>query len=191
MRGRILLGVAAWLAGASAATGGSLLAVSALGQGMDPPGGQVTVGSLNRALANEAGEPPAAQREAAGPLRSASLPHSSSSPQARHRASAPHPGTAGGTVLASQGGMLVASCAGARAYLVSWSPQQGFEATGVTRGPATSAEVTFTGWQLTVTTVVSCHAGTPVGISTSTPLTQAGGEELPAVTDVGAVSAPV
>jgi hypothetical protein len=56
VRGRILLGVAAWLVGASAATGGSLLAVSALGQGMDSAGGQVTVETLNTALSNGAAE---------------------------------------------------------------------------------------------------------------------------------------
>jgi hypothetical protein len=53
---RILLGVAAWLIGAITATGGSLLAVSALGQGMDPAGEQVSVETVNRALAKEAAE---------------------------------------------------------------------------------------------------------------------------------------
>jgi hypothetical protein len=70
-------------------------------------------------------------------------------------------------VLTSQGGTLVASCAGARAYLVSWSPQQGFGSTGVVRGPATSARVTFTDGQLTVTMVVSCAAGVPAATSTT------------------------
>ena len=182
MRGRILLGVAAWLVGASAATGGSLLAVSALGQGMDSAGGQVTVGTLDRAVSNEAAERAAAERAAAMPRRPVSLPRSSPSPlspRGRHRAPPPAPDTAGGTVLTSSGGTLVASCAGARAYLVSWSPQQGFGAAGVVRGPATSAQVTFTGWQLTVTMVVSCRTGTPIATSTSAAVSHWAGDELP------------
>ena len=70
-------------------------------------------------------------------------------------------------MLTSPGGTLVASCAGARAYLVSWSPQQGFGSSDVVRGPATNAQVTFTGGQLTVTMVVSCDAGAPTATSTT------------------------
>jgi len=184
----MLLGVAAWLVGASAATGGSLLAVSMLGQGMTPGGGdEQSVTTVNRALAKEAAEraaamprhavPPKAARR--GPSRMArrrdSLPparlqparRGAPVPVARHSAPPPSPGATGGTVLTSAGGTLVASCAGARAYLVSWSPQQGFGSTGVIRGPATSARVTFTGGQLTVTMIVSCDAGVPTATSTT------------------------
>jgi len=70
-------------------------------------------------------------------------------------------------VLTSQGGTVVASCAGARAYLVSWSPQQGFGSADVVRGPATNAQVTFIGGQLTVTMVVSCDAGMPTATATA------------------------
>jgi hypothetical protein len=70
-------------------------------------------------------------------------------------------------LLTSQGGTLVASCAGARAYLVSWSPQQGFGSSDVVRGPATNAQVTFIGGQLTVTMVVSCDAGAPTATVTA------------------------
>ena len=70
-------------------------------------------------------------------------------------------------MLTSQGGTLVASCTGARAYVVSWSPQQGFGSSGVVRGPATNAQVTFTDGQLTVTMVVSCDAGAPTATSTA------------------------
>jgi len=180
---RIFLGVAAWLAGASAATGGSLLAVSMLGQGMTPGGGEeqsVTV--VNRALAKEAAErgavpprravsprravPPRAPR-IAPPARVARHPAPRRLPAARPSAPPPTPGTAGGTLLTSQGGTLVASCAGARAYLVSWSPQQGFWSTAVVRGPATNATVTFTSTLLTVTMVVSCDAGVPTATATA------------------------
>jgi len=174
---RIFLGVTAWLIGASAATGGSLLAVSMLGQGMMPGGEeQQSVTTVNRALAKEAAERAAVlPRRAISPRRAVSPPASRVAPPprvARHAApprsptarpspSPSSPGTAGGTLLTSQGGTLVARCAGARAYLVSWSPQQGFGASDVVRGPATNAQVTFIGGQLTVTMVVSCAAGVP------------------------------
>jgi hypothetical protein len=160
---RILLGVAAWLVGASAATGGSLLAVSALGLGMNPAAGeQVSVETVNRTLAKES-----AERAAAIPRRSASPSPSRTAPAARRSPSPPSPPATGGTVLTSQGGTLVATCAGTRAYVVSWSPQQGFGSTDVVRGPATRAQVTFTGGQLTVTMVVSCDAGVPTATATA------------------------
>ena len=76
-------------------------------------------------------------------------------------------------MLTSAGGTIVASCAGAQAYLVSWSPQQGFGSGDVVRGPATSAQVTFTGGQLAVTMIVSCGTGVPT--ATSTAVTSGGG----------------
>jgi hypothetical protein len=181
VHGRVLLGVAAWLAGATAATGGSLLAVSVLGQGMTPgSGAQRSVTTVNRALAREAAERATAMPgRAAAPRRAVppkaariALPspvarHRAASPAVRNSAAPPSPGAPGGTVLTSQGGTVVASCAGAAAYLVSWSPQQGFGATGVVRGPATNARVTFTGGQLTVTMVVSCDAGAPTATATA------------------------
>jgi hypothetical protein len=180
----MLLGVAAWLVGASAATGGSLLAVSVLGQGMTPGGGdEQSVTTVNRALAKEAAERAAAMpRRAASPKAARGGPLSrvahgkapvpparrvAPAPAARHSAPPPSPGATGGTVLTSQGGTLVASCAGARAYVVSWSPQQGFGSADVVRGPATNARVTFTSGQSTVTMVVSCYAGVPTATSTT------------------------
>ena len=176
MHHRVFLGVAAWLVGASAATGGSLLAVSVLGQGMIPSAGeQQSVATVNRALAKEAAERRAAMprritrpsARIAPPSRVANHTAPPRSPAAHPSVSAPSPGAAGGTVLTSPGGTVVASCAGAHAYLVSWSPQQGFGSTGVIRGPATDAQVTFTGGQLTVTMVVSCDAGVPTATATT------------------------
>ena len=180
MHSRIFLGVAAWLVGASAATGGSLLAVSMLGQGMMPGGEeQQSVTTVNRALAKEAAERAAVlPRRASSPRRAVAPPTSrvpppprvalhTARPTARPAASPSSPGTAGGTLLTSQGGTVVASCAGARAYLVSWSPQQGFGSSDVVRGPATNAQVTFIGGQLTVTMVVSCAAGVPTATVTA------------------------
>ena len=183
MHSRIFLGIAAWLAGASAATGGSLLAVSMLGQGMTPGGEeQQSVTTVNRALAKEAAERATVRpRPTAAPRRAGSRPASRAappppvagdtaaprSPAARPSPSPPPPGPAGGTLLTSQGGTLVASCAGARAYLVSWSPQQGFGSTDVVRGPAANARVTFVSGQLAVTMVVSCDAEVPTAAVTA------------------------
>ena len=77
-------------------------------------------------------------------------------------------------MLTSPGGTVVASCAGARAYLVSWSPQQGFGSSGVVRGPAVNAQVTFTGGQITVTVVVSCDTGVPTATTTAVSATAVG-----------------
>ena len=191
MHSRILLGIAAWLAGASAATVGSLLAVSALGQGMNPTAGeQVSVATVNRALAKEAAERTAAMPHRSGsrsmPRRpgshSPAAPHSPGAhrPSAAHRpAPPPSPGTADGTVLTSEGGTLVAACAGGRAYVVSWSPQQGFASSDVVRGPATNAQVTFTNGQLTVTMVVSCTTGVPTATATAVSAWAGDGEQAP------------
>lgn len=162
----MVLAAAAWLVGASAATGGSLLAVSALGQGLNPAAGaQLSIGGVNRALTKEAGEGTAAtSRRPVSPPGGRTMPPS---PEARHPGPPPSPGATGGTLLTSQGGTLVAGCAGARAYLVSWSPQPGFGSSGVVRGPGTKAQVTFTNGQLTVTMVVSCAAGVPTATSTA------------------------
>ena len=185
MHSRVILGVTAWLAGAGAATGGSLLAVSMLGQGLTPAAGeQQSVASVNRALASQAAGRTAPPPEPGPPERSTSLPRSSAaappaeppSPAAGGTAPPP-PGTGGGTVLTAQGGTLVASCAGKRAYLMSWSPQPGFGVGEVVRGPATDTRVTFTGAQLTVTVVVSCYAGAPTATATTaTAFSAAGGD---------------
>ena len=61
----------------------------------------------------------------------------------------------------------MASCQPAGAYLVSWSPQQGYEVSGVTRGPAATARVTFGSHVNLVTMVVSCSAGVPSATSST------------------------
>jgi hypothetical protein len=177
---RILFGVAAWLLGAATATAGSLLAISLLGQGITgDPGRLLTQDAVTRALASEAAEassPPVTtpSRQLASPSPSASATPAAtgtSPPHASDPASAPAPGTApgaanGGTVLTSAGGEVVASCQPAGAYLISWSPLQGYEVDGVTRGPAVTARVNFSPVAVSptareVTMVVSCSAGVP------------------------------
>ena len=162
MHSRFVLALGAWLIGAAAATGGSLLAVSALGQGLAAaPGQQLSVAAINRALASEA-----AERNSTTPQPSPSVSPADTPSPSRHRVTSPAPRATGNTVLTSQGGTVVARCSAGGAYLVSWSPQQGYGASAVTRGPAASAGVTFEGVQQVVAMVVTCPGGVPSANST-------------------------
>jgi len=160
MRTRIVIGAGAWLLGAAAATAGSLLVVSELGEGISAPAGQQsTVAAAEQAQASQ----PAARPSATPTPR----PHSR---KARKSGISAAGGTAstGGTVLTSSGGTVVAQCAAAGTFLVSWSPQQGFQASSVARGPATTAQVVFATTASRVTMVVSCASGTPAAATTVT-----------------------
>jgi hypothetical protein len=161
---RVVLGVLAWLLGVALATGVSLLAVSALGQVMSPAASdQLSMTAVNQALARETAEQPPGLH----PPRARGRPRPPRARATRPRRPPP-PGPASGTVLTSAGGTVIAGCAGQRVYLVSWSPQQGFEASGATRGPAATAQVIFTGPQETVTMLASCHRGVPAAASSVT-----------------------
>jgi len=183
MHRRILFGVVAWLLGAATATAGSLLAIGLLDQGITGNSGQLlSQDAVTRALASEAADvpPPATARDTAVPTAPAPA---RTSPAASVTASAtdvpvtgngPETATAsppagGGTVLTSAGGEVVASCEAAGAYLISWSPLQGYEADDVNRGPAATARVAFESATQRVTMVVSCSAGVPSATSYSGP----------------------
>jgi eukaryotic-like serine/threonine-protein kinase len=72
-------------------------------------------------------------------------------------------GSSGGTWLNSAGGSVLAECQGANAYLLAWTPAQGFGVDDVRRGPALTASVTFTnGPSSEVQMQVSCNGGVPV-----------------------------
>lgn len=175
---RFLAGVGAWLLGAGAATGGSLLAVSLLGQGLAPaPSQQLTENAVSRALASEAVEAtpsPSYPQPAVSTSATQLVPHvkkHSAAPSVRPSSPAAQPAD---TVLTSIGGTVMADCQGAGAYLASWSPAQGYEATPVIRGPAATAKVTFTSSRKRVTMAISCSGGTP---STATTVTNGPGDE--------------
>jgi hypothetical protein len=159
---RFLAGVGAWLLGAAAATGGSLLAVSLLGQGIAPaPSQQLTVAAVNRALASEAAE--GARSSPATTPSAAPSPHHTKARRpapATPAAAAPVP-QATATVLTSVGGTLVARCEPGEAYLGSWSPQQGYEVISVVRGPAATVQAKFGDQQRVVVMKVSCTTGMP------------------------------
>jgi hypothetical protein len=194
VRSRILFGVAAWLLGAATATTGSLLAVSLLGQGITGNSAQLlTQDTVNRALASEAAQGPVPGARPGSPSATApgvpsrSQPAVTASPVTTPASSTPTsvattarppavpssssssspapPPSSGGAVLTSAGGEAVATCQGADAYLISWSPRQGYQVGDVIRGPALTARVTFESHANRVTMVVTCSAGTPSATS--------------------------
>ena len=198
---RVVAGVGAWLIGVGAATAGSLLAVSLLGQGIATnTSQQLTAAAVQNALAAEAGDthganpatsaspspapstarphqPQIAQilapQTEATPSARASKSRAASSPSAQATATAaPSP-----TVLSSQGGTVVADCRPGGAYLVSWSPNPGYESGTVIRGPTTMAQVTFNSTANSVTMMVSCSAGLPTAISTVSGSGGSGGDD--------------
>ena len=183
-----MAGVGAWLLGVGTATAGSLLAVSLLGQGIAAsPGQQLTADAVNQALAREAYDasaaatrtapppvptPPATRPAATSPAASqaAPAPPAPSAPAAAPAAAPAVPATtpSAGTVLTSLGGSVLAECRPAGAYLVSWSPVQGYQADHVARGPAVTARVVFESSANSVTVTVTCPdgaAGAPVAAS--------------------------
>jgi hypothetical protein len=186
VRTRILIMGGAWLIGAGTATGGCLMGVSLLGQGLLGPGSQqLTVAAVNRALASEAAEPtthaaaaPSPHTVRHTPMASPSSSQQRPAPVSSTAAAAPGTSTSSnpGTLLTSSGGQVVAACndSGA-AYLMSWSPNQGFEATNVVRGPADTATVTFQSVESGVTMQVTCNgANVPTAAVSSTQGTGGG-----------------
>jgi hypothetical protein len=200
---RIAVGVGAWLLGVGAATGGSLLAVSLIGQGIAAgTSQQLPAAAVSRALASEVSESslpaqgtaslrtatpsparsprtslpatPPPQTEATPSGRPASAePTASHRPHPSGRATptptpTPTPAPTQTTVLTSQGGSVIAECQPAGAYLLSWSPTQGYEAGAVVRGPAPAAQVRFESDADTVTMAVSCSTGVPTATTTVT-----------------------
>ena len=169
VRTRIFIGVGAWLLGVVTATCGSLLAVSLLGNGFGVSAGQgqqLTAAAVNAALASAAKEhttAPADQAAPAPPKPKRAHPKHARSPRTAPVApAAPAQDAQPGTLLTSAAGTVVASCGPAGAYLISWSPAQGYGSDQVLRGPGPAAEVTFDTGAHALTMRVSCRSGVPV-----------------------------
>ncbi|HEX2357516.1 MAG TPA: hypothetical protein VHI50_13800 [Micromonosporaceae bacterium] len=72
------------------------------------------------------------------------------------------PGSSGPEqLLRSDGGFVVARCQGGQAYLVSWTPEQGYEIYDVRRGPASTTSVEFEGARGHIRLDVTCDNGVP------------------------------
>src|SRR5215831_16575678 len=129
MRTRTVVGAGAWLLGAAAATGGSLLVVSELGQGAAAPASQQSSVATGQAQASQS----------AGQSSSPGQQSQTGKGGTGGNAGAGGANSTSGTILTSSGGTVMAQCQSAGVFLLSWSPQQGFTAGSVVRGPATTA----------------------------------------------------
>ena len=146
MRSRHVIGASAWLLGALTATGGSMLAVSHLAHGLLGPGTQqLSPAAVRDALA--AYEHPGAQSARATAARPAATTLTPAST---------------GTLLASRAGTATASCQSGLAYLLYWTPSQGYQADDVFRGPAQQVSVVFEGGGPGVRMRVTCSGSMPV-----------------------------
>jgi hypothetical protein len=166
---RFLAGLGAWVVGAGAATGGSLFAVSLLGQSLSPaPTQQLTVAAVNHALHNEAVA--AAKAARARPTPSPSPTESTPPPVHLKIRRSPKPTPSptpspsqASEVISSAGGTVTATCIGAHPHLSSWIPQQGYQIQNHANG-STEATVTFGDWQSTVIVQVTCVNGVPSAV---------------------------
>jgi serine/threonine-protein kinase len=170
---RVFLTISAWLLGAIAATGGSLVAVALIGQSIGGPATQqLTASGINRALAADnhgSGSSPADSPSAtATPAR----PPAKATPSAPVSGASPAAAAPTGTLLSSPGGSVVAACYPAGAYLISWSPQSGYTADDVLRGPAATAQLQFESGSQGVSMVVTCTGSVP-----SASVTTAGNDD--------------
>jgi hypothetical protein len=170
---RVFLTIGAWLVGATAATCGSLIAVSLIGQSIGGPATeQLTTSGVNRALAaaDDHGASPSPTDSPADPA-TATPPSVKATPSASPAAGSPAPASPAaaspaaaastGTLLSSAGGSVVATCGPAGVYLLSWSPQSGYATDDVVRGPAVTAQVQFETASREVSMVVSCAGSVP------------------------------
>jgi hypothetical protein len=132
--------VVAWLVGAVAAVGVGMLALSLIGDGLTTHTVQpLSADSVAREASAGTGAP---GTPSAGPTVSPS---------------------ASGTekVVSSAGGTAIVRCTGGAAYLVSWSPEQGYGAHDVARGPGPVASVTFESDNGKVYLTVRCTGDEP------------------------------
>lgn len=138
MRGRILVGVGAWMAGAIVATGFSNLAVMLLGRGMASDSNQLLSGqNVRKALAEASASPSGIQ----GTWQPGSTSASKN------------------LVFTPGGGTVVAHCYRRTAYLKYWTPLEGFLAENIHRGPVRAAQISFESSNETVTLLISCVNG--------------------------------
>jgi hypothetical protein len=128
--GKLSAGFLGWIAATATAAAVGLFALSA-----------IDFGSVNRASVPQMQDP--AEDSTVGPtastVASANMPSLSPDPTGK-------PSVTTATVervFTSPGGGVVARCSTSGAYLVSWSPAQGYHSDDVRRGPGVTARVVF------------------------------------------------
>jgi hypothetical protein len=158
--------VVAWLAAAAVTTLIGLAAVNSIGDGIlggaDRPFSAADVDTrLSAAPALPSLPPPSSSLPSSSlpSLPPPSLPPPSLSPSAV--------ASAVSGVLATAGGTVVATCTAGQAYLSSWSPNQGYQADHIVRGPGTTASIRFRGDKgRGVRLSVTCPNNVPTGSNT-------------------------
>jgi hypothetical protein len=166
---RFLVGLGAWLLGAATATTGSMIAVNELAHGLldaqaqAQPLGGTTVNADFEPRANSTGSASAVSDPPAGRANTPAVKVAhSATPSPNAAATGSPPPNSGGTLLESSAGSVMATCESAGAYLLYWSPDQGYEADDVFRGPAAVASVLFQSTTTSIVMRVSCSGGTPI-----------------------------
>jgi hypothetical protein len=169
MRSRYVLVGAAWLLGVLTATAGSFLAVNGIAHGLLGTGPQpVAITAIQGDLANHkvaSSEPgPALNPAAAGDDGD----QDTGTPQPQPvvtatSAAAPAPSSnSGGSLVDSPGGTVMVSCQSGLAYLQYWSPNAGYQADDVIRGPAPQASIGFEQLNSEFEIRVTCNGSHPV-----------------------------
>ncbi|GAB3963831.1 hypothetical protein GCM10029978_022910 [Actinoallomurus acanthiterrae] len=145
----------AWTATASGAVIAGLGAISVIGEGITDR----TVDPMTSAQVREE----LARPEPTTPPPTPSPGRTTRRPKSSLRTTAP---PAAGIVrsLSSSGGDVLVRCVRGSAYLLSWSPRQGYGAGEVRRGPADSVFVKFESesGKHEMTMLVTCRDGRPV-----------------------------
>jgi len=162
---RFRVGVGAWVLGAVTATTGSMIAVGQLANGLLGTQAQQLGGSTSSADldAGQASPTPAlSPTPTASPSVSSVAATVTPAVSATSASGAAAAGSVAPTLLTSTDGSVLATCQSGEAYLVYWSPAQGYSADDVTRGPADEARVTFSNESGGVSMRVYCSSGTPV-----------------------------
>jgi hypothetical protein len=151
--------VGAWTAGAGISVAVGVLALSRIGDGL----AEHTVQPLTRdAVVRQTPEPSPAGvgTPAASPTNPPATPRSALPGRLRSSASTPSR-TPTEQVVSSAGGTAIVRCLDSGAYLVSWSPAQGYSADDVHRGPAPEVLVRFESETRADVVTARCAAGVP------------------------------
>jgi hypothetical protein len=148
--GRTAAGVVAWVLGTGCAVAVGALALSLIGSGLGersrpPLAAQVIPAS---SASSAATAPPSAR---SSPRPSGSAAQGSASPSASPIQ----------RDFAFDVGWVTAACDGDMAYLVSWSPAQGYRVDEVRRGPAAYVRVEFESFTVEAAVWVRCVDGIP------------------------------
>lgn len=141
----------AWLVGAAGSVAVGLTALSLIGVDLTAPEiSPLTSGDVAAApVAAGPSSPPPAPVPTGSPTPTPSQGAGSADPQDTQQ------------LLRSDGGFVVARCQDGLAYLVSWTPEQDYEAHDVRRGPAAVASVEFEGGGPSIQLDIHCENDVP------------------------------